>query len=478
MYPPRQHDWSTSVLVTSARVLRSLSPDTIAALSLVESGEATTQTDIAAAIGRDQSTVSTYFQSLEIEPSDISLVEKHGQRYESTDAGKEVLEATEAMLYDLGIDLTSTDWSSASEKGQIEDSLAPLHKSRSVSPFFVLNSLATRSAAETLQSDPLSVSFDKLIGDVKSRLQEIDKTTSKRQVRQIINRFVDSDEVRVTDEQLTLTEKGVHHSELQNTVAEIVEEQIPNSDGKIHDPTKHLEEIAMEMRRGRIATSWSLDNADPKLKDGSHFYHLVKRLDVLDTQNREWSSFRRITIENVSDEPTSSIVHKESGENKIEFAEMGVTASLEGSLGDQLEVRNLTEQEPAFEQKMEVFFPEPLPPGDQLTLRYQMKWPNEMAHYSSEERTQSISLSRYEHGVGKLEFGIVDTAEHVGVNSQKLVVGKDESWAWKTISTTPVSVAADDPDIPTAYNSGQSGYLYTIESPDCLGYRICYTPVE
>lgn len=473
-HPPRR-DWPTPVLTTAADILRSVTPTTLPALVLVDSGAATTQTEIADAINRDQSTISNHFQSLGFETADISLVEKSDEGYMLSNTGKEVLDFVDDTIQELGVKLDDVDWESATDKEQIGARLAPLYGSRSVEPFLLLDSLAARSGAGGLRGDPHSPKVDEVNRDVENRLQEIEKTTSNHQIRQIIDRFAEHNAITSDGDRLILTEKGQHHAHLLNRVAEVVANRVVTDQSGNYASTGSVDEAALRMRRDRIATSWSLENDDPQLLDNSHFYRDLKRVDFLDRSGDEWNSFRWITIENVGADPTNAAVHKESGENKIKFGDMDLVAFLGGPDGQRLEINNLTDKQPSFEQKVEFLFPQPLPPGESLTIYYRIRWPDELAHYSSEN--QSISLTRYNHGVGELQFGVVDKADHVKIDCQKFV--GDEDQLWESVSTTPEHFEADErPDLEPIHGENYKGYVYTIRSPDYPGYRIRYTPME
>lgn len=470
-------DWSTPVLALTGEILRIVTPNTLGTLVLAN-GTATTQTEIADTINRDQSTVSTYFQSLSMENSALSLVERPNQYYSVTETGDEVIE----LVTDLSdIDLTTIDWGSAVEKEEIGTLLAPLHKSRSVTPFFVLASLRAHSGIAGLQGTPRPVLIDDVVRDVENRVQEMGETTSPKQIDQIVDRFasqnvIDNDD----DDHYSLTEKGQTNATLLHRLARIVDKQVTSDTvGGGTSAARHsidLTDVADQMRRDRIATAWSLETDDERLIDDSHFYRHLKRLDVLDTPNNEWNSLRWLTIENVGTEPTNAICHKESGENKIGFEDMDLAVFLNDPDGQRLKVKDLVDHQPAFEQKVKIFFPRPLPPGESLSIFYRMSWPNELAHYSG-ELTQSIALPRYLHGVGELQFGVVDTVTHVGIDCQKLVNGTDQTWT--RVSTTPEDIEVpSQPDVISHYEEGFDGHLYTIDSPDYPAYRIHYTPRE
>lgn len=468
-------NWPTPVLTTAGEILRTITPTTFPALVLIESDTATTQTEIANTINRHQSTVSSHFQSLALETANISLIKRENRSYVLTDTGNEILDRVITTLRNLGIKLDAVEWGSTSDKEQIGACLAPLYESRSVEPFLVLDSVSTRSGPGGRRRDLRSAKVETVNRDVENRLHKMEKTTSSYQIRQIIDRFVEHDALTCDDERLILTEKGQQHADLLNHVAEVVANQVVTEQSGEYASTDSIDEAVLQLRRDRIATAWSLENDDPQLVDNSHFYRHVKRIDFLDRPADEWNSFRWITVENAGTEPTNSITHKESGENKITFEDIDPLVFVDDRDGQRLEVNDLTEQQPAFEQKLEFLFPQPLPPGDSLTLYYRLTWPNELAHYAT--YNQSISLTRYNHGVGELQFGIVDKANHVGVECQQFLGEEDDLWG--SITSTPDYFAADErPALEPIHGEGYQGYLYTIPSPDYPAYRICYTPVE
>lgn len=470
-----RRDWPTPILVAASEVLRAITPTTLASLVLLDNGTATTQTEIADAINRDQSTVSSCFQSLKIEHVDVSLVEKSGRSYELSDLGKIVVDLV-TDTRQLGTELDTVDWGSESDKEQIVARLTPLHGSRSVVPFLLLDSLASRSEMGGSPDALQAVKLDKIALDVENRLQKIDRTTSKQKLRQITERFVERNAVTSDDGRLSLTEKGQRQAELLNKVAEAVSKRTETSQNdNFNSPT--VDEIALQMRRGRLATSYSLENNDPELVDESHIYRKLKRIDVLDSPNDDWHSYRWVTIENTGTTPTKAILHKESGETKITFEDLDLAAFLESQGGQQLEIEDFSDYQPAIEQKMAIYFPNPLPPGESLTIYYQISWPNELAHYPEGELDQTISLTRYLHGVDELQFGIVDKVAHVGVDCQKFLGEKDQHW--RCLSNPPEQIEADNrSDLEPLHGEGYSGYMYSIRSPTYPGYRIAYTLVE
>lgn len=470
-----RRDWSTPILLTTSKVLRAITPTSLASLMLLESGQATTQTAIADAIGRDQSTISSCFQSLRLDDSSVSLVEKVGSSYTLTPFGERVLDYVSNPQH-LGIELETVELESETGKERIASHLAPLYGSRSVIPFLLLTSLAARHDIRRTRKTSQAVPLAKVLLDVDNRLQKINRTTSQRKLRQITERFVEREAITADDDHLRLTEKGQRQAELLNRVAKVVSSQTgTDQTGRSDSPT--VDDIAVQMRRRRLATSYSLENNDPELVDESHIYRRLRRIDVLDSPNDDWHSHRWVTIENVGATPTTALVHKESGETKITFEDLEAAAFMRERSGQKLQVEDLNDFQPAMEQKMAIYFPDPLPPGESLTIYYTLSWPNELAHYPHGELDQSISLTRYPLGVDELQFGIVDRVPHVGVDCEKFVAEDDQYW--ECLSILPEQFDGEHvPNRPPRVGDEFSGYLYTIESPEAPGYRIAYTLVE
>jgi DNA-binding MarR family transcriptional regulator len=215
----RRHDWPTPLLDTTGEVLQRVTPTSLASLVLLDSGTATTQTEIADVINRDQSTVSSSFQSLKFDNLDVALVEKSGRTHTLTNLGEEIVDiVTDARQ--LGAELDTVDWGSESDKDRIAARLAPLHGSRSIVPFLLLDSVASRSEIGDSRDAPQLVDSDDVARDVKNRLEKTDRTTSKQKLRQITDRFVEQNTITFDEGSLLLTEKGQRHADLLDQVAE------------------------------------------------------------------------------------------------------------------------------------------------------------------------------------------------------------------------------------------------------------------
>ncbi|WP_330633764.1 winged helix-turn-helix domain-containing protein [Halocatena halophila] len=477
-----QKNWSTATLGITASILRCLSSNTLATLALVQETPEITQSEIADELDRSQSTVSSYYHSLSLKPAPVSLVTKSKNRYVVSQIGEGVIDLITGALEQQGFD--DIDWTSQRYRKQVDDFLSPLCASRSEAPFFILDALGNRSGIVTLGGNPDPVPFDRVVSDVVNRMQEQDTPTSKKQIGQILDRFEEEGVLACSGDRIYLEEKGISHAHLMGQLAKLIDRRVDHGktskSADSDDSWDGMDSIVNQLRRERIATAWSIENADSRLIDDSHYYHLLKRIDVLDTPNNEWSSIRWLTVENVTSDPTTALTHKESGENKIEFDDLALEAYLDEIGGRRLATRDLVDQQPSFEQKVKVLFPEPLPPGESITVCYRIRWPNELSYYSPSdegELTQSISLTRYMRGVAELQFGVVDLVNHAGIDCRGLVEEKNSPW--EKISATPVHFEAEERvDLASVHGEGYRGYLYTITNPDSPSYRIYYNPVQ
>jgi len=166
--------------------------------------------------------------------------------------------------------------------------------------------------------------------------------------------------------------------------------------------------LRRETQEKRFSFAKSLEVNTSVEKDIYHHYDEIVRLDVVDSASSRYSSYRFITITNVSDSITHFIVHKESGENKTDFTKMRIRAKSTDIRGEALTVESITKIQPNFEQCFKIYFPKPLRPNESITIFYRLDWPNEPDAYFKSELSQSISLTRYQCGVSRLTFGVFE----------------------------------------------------------------------
>ncbi|WP_330630347.1 hypothetical protein [Halocatena halophila] len=218
-------EYSTSDLVTAANLLQSLNPSKVGLLLVICDDEVQTQGELSDLIGRNQSTISSYIQSL----SSLSppLVAK-GRYYMITGTGGKVISLINDVARRSGVDLRTLDWSSRSSRSTIDDLLTPLHDSQIDRPIFVLEALGNRSGIDGPIGSPEAVRFANIVRDVEQRLDDMGKSVTKEEIRRTVkNRFEAVGVVRLEDDLIHLTDKGhqlawllselVHHIEEENS---------------------------------------------------------------------------------------------------------------------------------------------------------------------------------------------------------------------------------------------------------------------
>ncbi len=222
-----------------------------------------------------------------------------------------------------------------------------------------------------------------------------------------------------------------------------------------------------------IRLSFGLSIKNDEYFDDSHFYEYLKRIDVLEDSG-QYSSFRWLTVKNVSDSSTYYIIHKECGENKVYFKDMRVRAKqIFPDSSERIVIDSLIDIQPNFVQVFKLHFAKPLNPGETARIYYRLDWPNEVNSYYKGELSQSISLTRYKKGTGKLIFGVLKDSviydfELHGINNN--------FERMKQLKIAPnIYRADDDPELKPIHGKGFSGVYYEIEdAADSAAYRILY----
>ena len=205
--------------------------------------------------------------------------------------------------------------------------------------------------------------------------------------------------------------------------------------------------------------------------DKNHLYGHIIRMDVVDSELNKWTSYRQLTIKNMSDSPTTYIVHRECGECKADFKEMKIYAKLGGVSGDKLKVESLTDIQPNVKQVFRIIFPSALDPGEEITIFYRLGWPNEPSAYYMKELTQSISLSRYMKGVGKLTFEVFEPYKILSSTLGEV----DDMNIEKTTDIKPEMIdITEEPLLSPLHGETYHGVRYVINEPNAKLYQIRY----
>jgi hypothetical protein len=233
-----QRDRPTDVLIKAGEILRTLNPSLLGALKVASEDETLTQSEIADIIGRSNPTVSTYFQSLQ----SVSLTAKRSQRNVVTDTGVKVVDLINGMTSQLGRSLDTIDWNDEADIEYISEKLSPLHDSRSMGPFFLLDSLYGRSDIHGQIGTPQHVWVDEAISDVKLREEDRGESTSTRLVRETIRRFDDTGVISFDGTQLKLTEKGHQQAWLVNELAQYLKKDEEEDENNVRGHTERAME--------------------------------------------------------------------------------------------------------------------------------------------------------------------------------------------------------------------------------------------
>lgn len=234
---------------------------------------------------------------------------------------------------------------------------------------------------------------------------------------------------------------------------------------------RNRQEIIAKTQDTRL--SFGLSIKSDEYADDTHFYKYLKRIDVLEAAGK-YTSFRWLEVQNVSDKPSYFIVHKECGENKVYFDDMRVRAKqMFGDDGEKLVVDSLVPIQPNFVQAFKIHFAKPLAPGETAKIYYRLDWPNEVNSYYKGELSQSVSLTRYNKGTGKLVFGVLRDSPIYDFEFQEVNANFDKIKPIDILAH--VYKAEDDPGLKPIHGKGFSGVYYEIEdAADNSAYRILY----
>jgi len=233
---------------------------------------------------------------------------------------------------------------------------------------------------------------------------------------------------------------------------------------------KNRNKLIDETKQKRYSLGLSI--AEDSFEDKFHFYECVKRIDVLNSNTGNYSSYRWLTIKNVSSTPTKYIYHKECGENKVKFEHLRIRAKLNDVNGETLPVESMVDIQPNFVQVFKIMFNKELQPGETITVFYRLDWPGELMSYYEGELSQSISLTRYICGTKKLIFGVLDIAQMYDFSLRKV----NNNFEEKICSNLPIEFTAqEDEQLQRLNNPDLKGAYFEVEdATDDHVYRIMY----
>ena len=233
----------------------------------------------------------------------------------------------------------------------------------------------------------------------------------------------------------------------------------------------NYDRLRRETQEKRFAFARSLEQKAEEEIDKYHFYDKITRIDVVESYKSRWSSYRFVTLINVSDIITHFIIHRESGENKTEFSKMRIRARLGDIKGQKLRVESATDIQPNFDQLFKIYFPKPLKPGESISIFYRLDWPNEPDAYFKGDLTQSISLTRYARGVCELEFAVFEPYR-IGASSMDMV---DTLYQEGPSNCYPVYLdIQEEKRLVPLQDENYKGVMYHVPKADGIGYKIRY----
>lgn len=240
-----------------------------------------------------------------------------------------------------------------------------------------------------------------------------------------------------------------------------------------YDKKLNYEMLKKELSQKRSSTIRSIEKGNDYEYDKYHVYEKITRIDLIDSVEDTWRSYRFLDIKNVSDENTMFIVHKETGESKCTFKKMKVQARQDGPLGERLQVESMVEIQPNFDQVFKIHFNQPLEPGQTTRIFYKIEWPDEPGSYYKGELRQSISLTRYLKGVHQLSFSVYEPYEITRTFAQ--CITKTNTTITRSEKAQSMSIA-DEPlfkDTPLAQRE-LAGIKYDVDNVDFDCYIIRY----
>lgn len=211
-----------SYLVTAGEMMQKLTPIRLATLSHLANDDMKAQNEIADALGVSPTTITTHLQLLSDLPRPLTIRKR---RYEITSDGDAVIELYSSILRRFDEDFDLDDLSDEDRREKAGEYFSPLHKTRSIAPFLVLYSVGQhsmyRESPDNLPSGA-TAQFKTVLDDVKRWEEERGKTTSRKQVREILNRFGEFDVVDLAGDWITLLDKGEEHIRLLEGVLELL----------------------------------------------------------------------------------------------------------------------------------------------------------------------------------------------------------------------------------------------------------------
>lgn len=198
----------TEAVEGAGEILKSLNPTAIGVLLFVIDDIIDKQVEMAEKLDCTSAPVSLSLQSM----SELSTpLVRRNRQYHITQIGRTTITRVDQMMLELDIDLCDVDWSSDDDKAEVGSALQPLHNSRSMMPFYVLDSISGQIDIDNTSS---STTVDDILSDVRELKAEKGEGATRRQIKHAIDRFEEAECVAVDANIITIKTKGIEQARL------------------------------------------------------------------------------------------------------------------------------------------------------------------------------------------------------------------------------------------------------------------------
>jgi hypothetical protein len=158
----------------------------------------------------------------------------------------------------------------------------------------------------------------------------------------------------------------------------------------------------------RVGSQMSTRILDKDIEcDYSHNYTKIFRQDMLDYENQDYYSFRRLTGKNISKTPSSFLVYSEAMDVPIEFDKIEIFA-INTNTKNPLVVECLhNTKEKRLKHTFKINFEAPKITGEHFDISYSIRIPKELSVLNKDKEITSISLVRImNRPISELEFNV------------------------------------------------------------------------
>jgi hypothetical protein len=152
--------------------------------------------------------------------------------------------------------------------------------------------------------------------------------------------------------------------------------------------------------------AWLADTDNPAHVDKTHHFELLARTDLLEYASGDFYSIRRLRGRNVSSGPSLCLTYRESSERPFTFASANIRAKDVASRKSLAVEPEASPDLASHTQAFSIYFAEPVPSGGEFDIVYALRAPGELEDLGRRIEVMSVSLSRIEKGVDRLEFNV------------------------------------------------------------------------